>query len=178
MVLEAANGQEGWQKTLSAQPDLVVSDVNMPLMDGLELCKKIKGDQRVHNIPVILLTALSAEDHQLRALGFGANDYISKPFIVEILISRIRNLLQFRGSVEETARKKIIAEPAEVDEQPEPTEEDFVRVAVEVLEKNIANPDFSVDDWSRELGLSRTTLYKKILGATGKTPSALSAISA
>ncbi|HEV2479030.1 MAG TPA: two-component regulator propeller domain-containing protein [Puia sp.] len=169
-VLEASNGQEGWQKTLSAQPDLVVSDVNMPLMDGLELCKKIKGDERVHNVPVILLTALSAEDHQLRALGFGANDYISKPFIVEILISRIRNLLQFRGSVEETARKRIIAEPTEIDAEPEKTAEDFVREAVEVLEKNIANPDFSVDDWSRELGLSRTTLYKKIVGATGKTP--------
>lgn len=169
-VLEAANGQEGWQKTLSAQPDLVVTDVNMPLMDGLELCKKIKTDQRVQNIPVILLTALSAENHQLRALGFGANDYISKPFIVEILISRIRNLLHFRESVEETARKRVIAQPTEIDEEPEPTDEDFVREAVEVLEKNIANPDFSVDDWSRELGLSRTTLYKKILGATGKTP--------
>jgi signal transduction histidine kinase/DNA-binding response OmpR family regulator len=169
-VLEAANGQEGWQKTLSAQPDLVVSDVNMPLMDGLELCKKIKGDERVQHIPVILLTALSADDRQLRGLGFGANDYISKPFIVEILISRIRNLLQFRGSVEETTRKRMIAEPAAIDEQPEKTEEDFVREAVEVLEKNIANPDFSVDDWSRELGLSRTTLYKRLLGATGKTP--------
>lgn len=169
-VLEAANGQEGWQKTLSAQPDIVVTDVNMPLMDGLELCKKIKGDERVHNIPVILLTALSAQEHQLRALGLGANDYISKPFIVEILISRIRNLLQFRESVEETARKRIISEPAEIGEQPEPTEEDFVREAVAVLEKNIASPDFSVDDWSREMGLSRTTLYKKILGATGKTP--------
>jgi len=169
-VLEAPNGQEGWQRTLSAQPDLVVTDVNMPLMNGLELCKKIKTDERVNHIPVILLTALSAENHELRALGFGANDYISKPFIVEILISRIRNLLHFRTSVEETARNKIIAEPAGIDEQPEKTEEDFVREAVVVLEKNIANPDFSVDDWSRELGLSRTTLYKKILGATGKTP--------
>ncbi|HWB90267.1 MAG TPA: ATP-binding protein, partial [Puia sp.] len=169
-VLEAANGQEAWQKTLSGQPDLVVTDVNMPIMNGLELCKKIKRDERVHHIPVILLTALSAEHHQLNALGLGANDYISKPFIVEILISRIRNLLQFRGSVEETARKRVIAQPTEIDEQPEPTDEDFVREAVEVLEKNIANPDFSVDDWSRELGLSRTTLYKKILGATGKTP--------
>ena len=170
MVLEAANGQEGWQKALSAQPDLIITDVNMPVMDGLELCKKIKGDERVHAIPVILLTALPAEDHQLRALGFGANDYLSKPFNVEILISRIRNLLQFRGFVEESARQKLIAEPAEVVEQPEKTEEDFVREAVEVLEKNIASPDFSVDDWSREMGLSRTTLYKKILGATGKTP--------
>jgi len=169
-VLEASNGQEGWQKALSGQPDLVVTDVNMPVMDGMELCKKIKADERVHTIPVILLTALSADDHQLRALGLGANDFISKPFNVEILISRIRNLLQFRGSVEEIARKRMITEPAEIEEEPEKTEEDFVREAVEVLEKNIGKPDFSVEDWSHELGLSRTTLYKKVLGATGKTP--------
>jgi len=169
-VLEAANGREGWQKTLSGQPDLVVSDVNMPLMDGLELCKKIKGDERVRHIPIILLTALSSEKDQLRALGMGVNEYISKPFNVEILISHIRNLLEFKGSLEATLKMRVLTEPAEVEAEPERTEEDFVREAVEVLEKNIANADFSVDDWARELGMSRTTLYKKILPATGQTP--------
>ena len=169
-VLEAANGREGWQKALSAQPDLVVSDVNMPLMDGLELCKKIKGDERVRHIPVILLTALSGEQDQLRALGMGVNDYISKPFNVEILTSRIRNLLEFKGSVEETLKRRVVAEPGEVELEPERTDEDFVREAAGVLEKNIANADFSVDEWAREMGLSRTTMYKKILSATGKTP--------
>lgn len=169
-ILEAANGREGWQKALSGQPDLVVSDVNMPLMDGLELCKKIKGDERVRHIPVILLTALSSEQDQLRALGMGVNDYISKPFNVEILVSRIRNLLEFRGSVEETARRRVTVEPNEIVETPEETGEEFVRKAVEVVEKHIANADFSVDDWARELGMSRTTLYKRILTATGKTP--------
>lgn len=169
-ILEAANGKEGWQKTLAAQPDLVVSDVNMPLMDGLELSRKIKGDERVRHIPVILLTALSSEQDQLRALGMGVNDYISKPFNVEILISRIRNLLEYRGTVEETAKKRVHIEPGEVEPVPEQTEEDFIRQAAEILEKNIANPDFSVDEWSRELGLSRTTLYKRVLAATGTTP--------
>jgi len=169
-VLEAANGREGWQKTLSAQPDLVVSDVNMPLMDGLELCRKIKGDERVQHIPVILLTALSDEQDQLRALGIGVNDYLSKPFNVEILISRIRNLLQFKGSVEQTLKKRVDIEPGEVELEPEKTEADFIREAVAVLEKNIANADFSVEDWAKELGLSRTTLYKRIVTATGKTP--------
>jgi YesN/AraC family two-component response regulator len=169
-ILEAANGREGWQKALSAQPDLVVSDVNMPLMDGLELCKKIKGDERVRHIPVILLTALSSEQDQLRALGMGVNDYISKPFNVEILVSRIRNLLEFKGSVEETARRRVTVEPNEIIEIPEETGEEFARKAVEVVEKHIANADFSVDDWARELGMSRTTLYKRILTVTGKTP--------
>jgi len=170
IILEAANGKEGWQKALSGQPDLVVSDINMPLMDGLELSRKIKGDERVRHIPVILLTALSSEQDQLRALGMGVNDYISKPFNVEILISRIRNLLEFKGAVEETFKKRVHIEPGEIEVEPEETEEDFIRQAVEVLEKNIANADFSVDEWSREMGLSRTTLYKRILSATGTTP--------
>jgi signal transduction histidine kinase/ligand-binding sensor domain-containing protein/DNA-binding response OmpR family regulator len=169
-VLEAANGKEGWQKTLSAQPDLVVSDVNMPLMDGLELCKKIKSDERVQHVPVILLTALSAEEDQLRALGMGANDYISKPFNVEILVSRIHNLLKFKEYVEGTLKRRVEVAPEEIEEEPEKTGEDFVREAVQVLEKNIANTEFSVDEWSREMGLSRTSLYKKILLATGLTP--------
>jgi len=169
-VLEASNGREGWQKALSAQPDLVVSDVNMPLMDGLELCKKIKGDERVSHIPVILLTALSSEHDQLRALGMGVNDYISKPFNVEILVSRIRNLLEFKGSVEDTARRRVTIEPKEIEEAAEETVEEFIHKAVEVVEKHIANADFSVDDWARELGMSRTTLYKRILTGTGKTP--------
>lgn len=169
-ILEAANGKEGWQKTLAAQPDLVVSDVNMPLMDGLELSRKIKSDERVRHIPVILLTALSSEQDQLRALGMGVNDYISKPFNVEILIARIRNLLKYRGTVEETTKKRVHLEPGEIEVEPEETEEGFIRHAAEILEKNIANADFSVDDWSRELGLSRTTLYKKVLSSTGTTP--------
>ena len=169
-ILEAANGKEGWQKALSAQPDLVVSDINMPVMDGLELAGKIKGDQRVSHIPIILLTALSGEQDQLRALGMGVNDYISKPFNVEILISRIRNLLKFKDSVEQTARRRISIQPGEVEVQPEETAEGFIRKAVSVLEKNIANAEFSVDDWSREMGLSRTTLYKKVLAYSGETP--------
>ncbi len=169
-ILEAADGKEGWHKTLSAQPDLVVSDINMPLMDGLELSRKIKADERVRHIPVILLTALSSEQDQLRALGLGVNDYISKPFNVEILISRIRNLLEFKGAVEQTFKKRVYIEPAEIEAEPGETDKDFIRHAVEIVEKNIANADFSVDEWSRELGLSRTTLYKRVLSATGSTP--------
>ncbi|HEY6901229.1 MAG TPA: helix-turn-helix domain-containing protein, partial [Puia sp.] len=98
------------------------------------------------------------------------NDYISKPFNVEILISRIRNLLDFRGAVEETLKRRVVVEPSEVELEPERTDEDFVREAVRVLEKNIANAEFSVDEWAREMGLSRTSMYKKILACTGKTP--------
>jgi len=169
-VIEAGNGRDGWQKALSAAPDLIVSDVNMPVMDGLELAKKMRNDVRVSHIPLILLTALSDEEDQLRALETGANDYISKPFNVEILISRMRNLIEFRKSGEEHFKRRDAAEPAEIEEEPESTDEDFVRDAVAVLEKHIANAEFSVDDWSREMGLSRTTMYKRVVATTGKTP--------
>ncbi len=169
-IVEAANGKEGWQKTLSAHPDLVVTDVNMPIMDGLELCRKIKTDPRTRHIPVVLLTALSGDQEQLRALGAGANDYVSKPFNVEILVSRIRNLLEYKGSMEQTFKRRIEVNPREIEVEQEATAEDFIREAVNVLEKHIENADFSIDDWSRELHLSRTTLYKKIVAGTGKTP--------
>lgn len=169
-ILEAANGQEGWKKTLSSQPDLVVSDVNMPVMNGLDLCRKIKADNRVRHIPIILLTALSNEENQLKALAAGANDYISKPFNVEILISRIKNLLQYKGSVVQTFTKRIEVSPNEINLEPAETEEDFMRKAAAILETNIANPDFSVENWCRELHLSRTSMYKKMITYTGTTP--------
>ncbi|HWB28283.1 MAG TPA: two-component regulator propeller domain-containing protein [Chitinophagaceae bacterium] len=169
-ILEAANGQEGWKKTVSSQPDLVVSDVNMPVMNGLDLCRKIKGDNRVGHIPVILLTALSGEKDQLTALSAGANDYISKPFNVEILISRVKNLLQYKGAVVQTFTKRIEVSPNEINIEPGETEEDFMRKAAAILETNISNPDFSVENWCRELHLSRTSLYKKIITCTGMTP--------
>lgn len=169
-ILEAANGQEGWKKTLSSQPDLVVSDVNMPVMNGMDLCRKIKTDNRVCHIPIILLTALSNEENQLKALAAGSNDYISKPFNVEILISRIKNILQYKGSVVQTFTKRIEVSPNEINLEPAETEEDFMRQAATILEANISNPDFSVENWCRELHLSRTSLYKKIITYTGTTP--------
>jgi YesN/AraC family two-component response regulator len=155
---------------LSEQPDLVISDVNMPEMDGFALVDKIKKDGRTGHIPVVLLTALSAEEDQLRALESGANDYIAKPFNMEILISRILNLLKYKGSLEEGIRRRMTAEPQDIAETPDTTNDDFVKEAIAVLQKNMANADFSVEDWSREMGLSRTSLYKRIIATTGKTP--------
>ena len=150
-ILEAANGKEGWQKSLSAHPDLVVSDISMPVMDGVELCRKIKSDPRTQHIPVILLTALVREQDQLRALGTGPNDYITKPFNFEILVSRIKNLLDYKETVKKTYSKKVEIDLREIEtDAGNLRREDFVREAVKPsLKKNLANPDFSVEDWSR-----------------------------
>ncbi len=92
-VEEAVNGKEGWEKIKRLDPDLVVSDIMMPLMDGVELARKIKTETLTAHIPVILLTAMGSEEKQLEGLKVGVNDYITKPFTFEILASRIRNLL-------------------------------------------------------------------------------------
>jgi len=167
-ILEAANGKEGWQKTLGAHPDLVVSDISMPEMNGIDLCRKIKEDKRTALIPVILLTALMGEEQQLKGLETGASDYMTKPFNFEILLSKIRNLLAQQQVARKTYQKQVEASPSSP--HVESTDEKFIRHALELVEKNMANPDFSVEEMSRELFISRVALYKKILSLTGKTP--------
>jgi len=167
-IAEAANGKEGWQKVLSVHPDIIVCDVNMPLMNGIELCRKIKNDARTRHIPVILLTAVAAEEQQLPGIEAGAADYMTKPFNFEILLSRIRNLLTQQQSLRQTFGRQVGVKASEV--KIESTDEKFVQAALAIVEKNISNGEFSVEDLSRGLLLSRAAVYKKIFVLTGKTP--------
>ncbi len=167
-ILEAADGKEGWQKALGHHPDLVVSDISMPQMNGIDLCQKIKKDQRTSHIPVILLTALAGEEQQLKGLETGANDYLTKPFNFEILLSRIRNLLSQQAIARKTFEKRIEVRPADV--QTTSPDEQFLHQVMDIIEKNMSNPDFSVEEMSKGVFMSRVALYKKILALTGKTP--------
>ena len=167
-ILEAANGKEGWQKTLGAHPDLVVSDISMPEMNGIDLCRKIRIDPRTSLIPVVLLTALIGEEQQLKGLETGANDYMTKPFNFEILLSKIRNLLLQQATARKTWQKQVEAGAAAT--PIESPDDKFVRQVLGLIEKNMANADFSVEEMSRELYLSRVALYKKVRTLTGKTP--------
>jgi signal transduction histidine kinase/ligand-binding sensor domain-containing protein/DNA-binding response OmpR family regulator len=167
-ILEASDGKEGWQKALGHHPDLVVSDISMPEMDGIELCRKIKKDQRTSHIPIILLTALAGEEQQLKGLEGGANDYLTKPFNFEILLSRIRNLLSQQAIARKTFEKRIEVKPADISIAS--PDEQFLHQVMEIIEKNISNPDFSVEELSRAAHMSRVALYKKLLALTGKTP--------
>lgn len=168
MILEATDGKEGWQKALGHHPDLIVSDISMPEMNGIELCKKLRKDQRTSHIPVILLTALAGEEQQLKGLETGANDYLTKPFNFEILLSRIRNLLAQQAIARKTFEKRIDMQPAEVS-LPSPDEQ-FLQKVMELIEQNMSNPDFSVEELSKGVYMSRVALYKKLLALTGKTP--------
>jgi DNA-binding response OmpR family regulator len=167
-IAEAVNGREGWQKTLSVHPDIVVSDINMPEMSGMELCKKIRHDQRTKHIPVVLLTAQSCEEQQLRGIETGAADYLTKPFNFEILVSRIKNLLQHQQSLKQTYTKQVAVKTTDV--QLACPNEQFVQQALTIVEKNISNAGFSVEELSRALLLSRAAVYKRLFVLTGKTP--------
>ena len=166
-VEEATNGKEGWEKAKQLYPDLVVSDIMMPLMDGVELARKIKTETLTAHIPVILLTAMGSEEKQLEGLKVGVNDYITKPFTFEILASRIRNLLMQQKLLQKKFQKQIEVNPAEVTVTS--VDEKFLQQALDVVEKNMDNPEFSVEDFSREMHMDRSTLYRKICSLTGKT---------
>jgi signal transduction histidine kinase/ligand-binding sensor domain-containing protein/AraC-like DNA-binding protein len=167
-IIEASDGKSGWQKTLSSHPDIIVSDISMPEMNGIDLCRKIKNDKRTSFIPVILLTALTGDEHQLKGLETGASDYMTKPFNLEILLSKIRNLLAQQESARRAYQKLVKAEPSDV--QIDSRDEKFMHHVLEIIERNIGNPDFSVEELSRELYISRVGLYKKMLILTGKSP--------
>ena len=167
-IVEAINGKLGWQKALAAHPDLVVSDISMPEMSGTDLCKKIKTDKRTKHIPVILLTALSGEEQQLKGLETGANDYMSKPFNFEILLSKIRNLLSQQEQSKKTYQKQVKVNSSEV--VIESPNEKFMQQLLALVEKKMPDPDFTVEEMSRQMYMSRVALYKKLFSLTGKTP--------
>jgi DNA-binding response OmpR family regulator len=167
-ILEAKDGKEGWSKVLATLPDLVVSDIMMPEMNGLELCRKIKHDMRVSHTPVILLTARTAEEQKLEGFESGADDYITKPFNFEILQSRIRNLIHQRELYQKEMRHKIDVRASHVEVTS--MDEKLVSKALKIVEEKIADSDFSVEDLSHELGMSRVHLYKKLQALTGKSP--------
>ena len=168
VIIEAVNGKDGWQKALALHPDLVVSDVSMPEMTGIELCKKIKGDKRTAHLPVILLTALTEEKDQLTGLANGANDYITKPFNFEILLSKINGLLLVHKTLKKAYQKQVDVVAQDISIVSE--DDKFLKNAFACIEKNITNHNFSVEELSSQLSLSRVSLYKKLLTLTGKTP--------
>lgn len=167
-IVEAADGKQGWHEALALHPQLIVSDINMPGMDGIELTKKIKSDKRTSHIPIILLTALTGEQEQLKGLGTGANDYITKPFNFEVLNVKIRNLLALNLTLKNTYTKQIKVLSPEV--KIESDDEKLLKEVMIYLEENLTNSKLSVEELSRHVGMSRSTLYGKILELTGETP--------
>lgn len=140
----------------------------MPGMDGIELCRRVKSDRTICHIPLILLTARSSEQQQLEGFETGADDYVTKPFNFQILEAKISNFINLRRNARQVFRSKINIEARDITITS--LDEQFMRKALELVEKNLAVTDYSVEAMSKDMGMSRTLLYKKILALTGKAP--------
>lgn len=167
-IVEASDGKEGWQKVLSSHPQVVVSDINMPGMDGITLSRKIKADKRTTHIPIILLTAITGDVNQLKGLETGAFDYLTKPFSFEILNVKIKNLVTLNKTLKDTYSRQINVVPSEVEMQSE--DEKLMAKVIQYIEDKIDSPDLSVEELSKHVFISRGTLYTKIVEFTGETP--------
>jgi len=167
-VKQAMDGEEGLRQAREIVPDLIICDIMMPGMDGYELCRALKTEIATSHIPVILLTAKAAEENIIQGLETGADDYITKPFNIKMLLARIRNLIDLRRHWQQTWTREMTLQPtgmtvSEVDKK-------FIKELKQVMEKNIPDTEFNVDQLSRKLYMSHATLYRKIHALTGETP--------
>lgn len=166
----ANNGEQGYKMAIERQYDLILSDIMMPRMDGIELCQKLKNDEKTSHIPVILLTAKASIDNKIEGLQIGADDYIIKPFHVEELKARIKNLILQRQKLRERFTKEIISlEPKDIATNAK--DEKFMKRAYEIVEKNLSDPEFCVSVFTNKMGLSRSIIHTKIKYLTNQTTS-------
>lgn len=163
-IYESEDGLIGWETATALIPDLILSDIMMPNMDGLELCRKLKTDERTSHIPVVLLTARSAYIHQLNGFENGADAYVMKPFNLKILALNIHNLLQARETIRQKFGQVVTLEPKNLIINT--TEQNFLNKIMNLIENHLADPDFDVPKLASEIGMSQPVLYKKIRALT------------
>ncbi len=170
-MLEAEDGQRGLELAREQVPDLIVSDVMMPVMNGLEFCQQVKKDGISSHIPVILLTARALEKHQIEGYESGADAYITKPFSPELLLARIDNLLQSRHQLKDLwSMKSATNATAPSETAPAPIEDAFISRFKSLVEERLSDSKLSVEDLAGDMGLSRVQLYRKVKAMTGSTP--------
>lgn len=167
-ILVAFNGQEALEQLRENDVNIVVSDVMMPIMSGTELCNRIKTNIEWSHIPVILLTARTAEEYQIEGLELGADDYLTKPFNFNVLKLRIRKFLEWTAKCHLSFSQKMDVSPGEITITP--LDEQLIEKAIRVVEEHMSDTEFSVEELGTAVGLSRSHLYKKLMGITGKGP--------
>jgi len=166
-VLEAENGLEGWTIALKTIPDIIICDVMMPDIDGFELCRKIRKDERTSHIPIILVTALGSREHEIEGLSYGADDYITKPFDLVILQTKVENILSVRQSLKQKYTSEMLLQPRNIILSS--PDERFLQKAIEVVENNISDPDLDIERFATAIGVSRMQLYRKLDALTEMT---------
>jgi signal transduction histidine kinase/ligand-binding sensor domain-containing protein/DNA-binding response OmpR family regulator len=170
-VEEAANGEQGLKKAEKFIPDLIVSDIMMPRMDGYELTRQLRQNDKTSHIPIILLTAKSDKDSKLQGLGLGADDYLVKPFDSDELLARIKNLIETRRMLQE----KFGIVTAAV-QKPDKTrlnclDEQFMNRILSVIDEHLAEEEFSIEEFGKDVGMSRSQMHRKLKALTGKSAS-------
>lgn len=168
-ILEAADGKSGLDLTVSAMPDLIISDIMMPVMDGIELLEAVKKNHNISHIPFILLSAKASLDDRIQGLEYGADDYITKPFSSSYLKARISSLLKQRDAL----RRHFTRKSGDISPSiPQIThfDETFINQIVQAVEEGLQNPDFKIEDLADSMNLSRTVFYRKIRSLLGVSP--------
>ena len=169
VVLEAADGKEGLAVALKEVPDLVICDVMMPVMDGLELTEQLKTNTATSHIPVIMLTAKNLEEHRAEGYEHGADSYITKPFHSKVLLARIENLLRQRQLLKNLYQGTKEAEKEISEAHLEDRDKQFLKQLQAIIQKNLSDSEFGVEDMGQQIGLSRVQLYRKVKAMTGSS---------
>ncbi len=167
VIFEAENGRVGIDMALKETPDIIISDIMMPEVDGLELCKTLKQDLNTSHIPIIMLTAKSSMEDQIESAESGADAYIPKPFSIRLLDAKVDGLLDHFEKIKEKYASDVFASTREIVKSRK--DQEFIDKLIELIDKNMDDDEFSVSDLCRELGIGRTNLYKKIKSLTGQS---------
>jgi signal transduction histidine kinase/DNA-binding response OmpR family regulator len=167
-ILEAYDGESGLITALQEMPDIIITDLMMPHLNGLEMCKKIKTDERTSHIPVIMLTAKAEIDDKLMGLKTGADDYLIKPFEMKELKVRVKNLIELRKKLRERFSREITIEPADITITP--IDEKFLKKAISIVETHLSETDYDVEYLQQDMNMSRSTLSRKIKALTNYSP--------
>lgn len=165
IILTSTNGQEALKEIEKEQPHLIISDISMPVMDGIELCSKIKNDKTTAHIPVILLTAKTYHEHKLEGINSGASLYITKPFEIDFLKSSINSIFEREKELTKFIKNQILISPTK--DETLSNDEQFISKVMSIIENNIANPNLSVEFIANQTNISSTHLYRKIKEITG-----------
>ena len=167
-IVEADDGREGVRVALEVIPDLVISDVMMPKLDGYELCETLKTDEKTSHIPVILLTARAGEEDKLTGLDTGADDYLVKPFNARELQARVRNLIEQRRKLRQRFIREGMLKPREIDAQS--LDDLFLQKLMSNIEERMADENFSVEELSQKMNMGPRHLHRKVRALTNKSP--------
>ncbi len=169
-IEEAVNGEQGVRKAEKIIPDLIISDMMMPKMDGNELTRILKNNEKTSHIPIILLTARSGQENKIEGLETGADDYLTKPFDIKELQVRIENLIKIRKKLQAKYSKSEYVLKANR-KKGTSLDEQFIIKVMEVIEKHISEEEFSIEEFGNEVGMSRTQFHRKFKAITGKPAS-------